>query len=639
MKRTTTVPRVLSRTVLGAVLVVPLLAVGGCKDDKKEEGDGAAKTADADKPAEGEPAKPEGGKAKDEAGGIAGKLAGGLVDDIAPADKVTRGEALAHILVANPKGMLEKVSKQAAPAKFAASINEAAIKTLGSMAMGEKGAVVQHLDFAKPFGCVIVDSTVVDFPVACTMGYTGGAAALTTDLGSDGKQADAAGHVAHYLIDGNDLYIDDLGDQVVVSNHTELYGKSKGYIESNLIGRASKVATDVELVGFLQAASTRYRSQLDGFLGQMESMSAKKTGEKFVDAMMDYQLKSQRQTFERLSEVEQMTVGLGLEPVGFVARFATFPVEGSKLQEQAKAAAAGPLDRATIEKLPDSAFVVVGMNIDWRAALESEQFVTMRDTALDAYAEATGKDAAAVKTAVADYTKEISGIYGNDWAFAFAHEPGTVGGIVMSQSLLKPGLEHWRNFGKVFTPEAVLGTEGTQWATWKFEEKVSTIDGVEVDRLTIEPGPKLAAEIKKETAKKSELAALEKKLGGFKLVMDRAETADRVLYVLAPAADEQYMKSLMAAEKGTGALGEAKGIKMIFDRNPNVSSVTAVDGKAMIAWLKEIMPPESAAKIPPDLGNDMGDMFVVTSYKDTGSQTGEFVIGQPLIDQLRKLAE
>ena len=37
---------------------------------------------------------------------------------------------------------------------------------------------------------------------------------------------------------------------------------------------------------------------------------------------------------------------------------------------------------------------------------------------------------------------------------------------------------------------------------------------------------------------------------------------------------------LKPASKGTGALGDAKGIKMIFDRNPKVSSLMAIDGKA-----------------------------------------------------------
>jgi hypothetical protein len=641
MKRTTLVPRVRSRAVLCAAFVVPLVTVGACKDDKKDSAADAAKTGDATKSEAGD-AKDSGDAEKpgdDSAGGIAGKIAGGLVDDIAPADKVTRGDALGHILIANPNGMLDKVAKQAAPSKFAASVNEAAIKALGGMALGDKAAVVQHLDFAKPFGCVVVDSTVIDVPVACTMGYTGGSAALATDLGSDGKQADAGGHVAHYLIDGNDVFVDDLGGQVVVSNHTELFAKAKGYIESNMIGRAGKVATDIELVGFFDAASKRYRTQLDGLLAQMESASSVKTGKELVDAMMEYNKKSQRETFDRMSEIEQITIGLGLEPVGLVARFATFPVEGSKLQAQAKASAAGPMDPKTIQSLPESAFVVVGMNADWKAAMESEQFVSMRDLMIETYADATGKDAATVKGAVTNYMNETRDIYGNEWGFAFVHEPGTLGGIVMSQSLLKPGREHWRGFTKSFTPEAVLGKVGTDWVTWRFEEKVSTVDGVEVDRMIIEPGPKLAEEIKKEVAKSPEMATIESRLGGFKLVMDRAETADRAMYVFAPKAEERYMASLMAAAKGTGALGENKGIKLVFDRNPKVTSVMAVDGKAAIAWFKEIVPPEKAAEIPPGLGNDMGDMFMVTSYLDNGSQTGEFVIGQPLIDQVRKLAE
>lgn len=638
MTRTSSAPHVLGRAALCVALLAPL---GACKDDTKDTpADGEAKS--------GEPKSDDGTKAGgkeaadggEKSGGLADKLAGGLVGDLAPADQIQRGDALGHFLVANPNGLLEEVAKQGAPAKFAPTVNEAALKALAGMALGDKAALVQHLDFGKPFGCMVLSSTVTDVPVACTMGYQGGAAALATDLGGEGKAADAGGHAAHYVLEGQDMFVDELGGQVVVSNHTEIFGKAKGYLEANMIGRASKLATDIEIVGFLGAAAKRYESQVDTLMSEMSRASSTRTGNKFTDAMMDYNQQSTTDMFDRLTEIEQITVGIGFEPVGFVSRFATFPVEGSKLQEQAKAAAAGPMQRTTLEALPSSAFLVAGMNADWKAAWDTEQFVKMRDFMLESYAEATGHDATAVKAAVATYVGETHEIYGNEWGFAFAHEPGTVGGMVISQSLKKPGRDHWRTMAKLLTPEMVLGTLGTDWVTWRFEEKVSEVEGVEIDRLTIEPGPELAKKIAEEVAKDSDLAAIETRVGGFKLVMDRGETADRAFYVFAPKAEGQYMKSLMTAAAGSsGTLAGNAGVKLIFDRNPKVSSVMAMDGKATIGWLKELLPPEKAGQIPADLGNDMGDFFFVTSYGSGGSQTGEMVVGQPLIDQIRKLAE
>ena len=83
------------------------------------------------------------------------------------------------------------------------------------------------------------------------------------------------------------------------------------------------------------------------------------------------------------------------------------------------------------------------------------------------------------------------------------------------------------NVLRAYGAEVVMGKLGTDYVTWKLEEKVSEVDGAPVDRLTIEPGPKLAEKIKAEVAKDPKLAAIETKVGGFKIVMDRAETGDR----------------------------------------------------------------------------------------------------------------
>jgi hypothetical protein len=65
----------------------------------------------------------------------------------------------------------------------------------------------------------------------------------------------------------------------------------------------------------------------------------------------------------------------------------------------------------------------------------------------------------------------------------------------------------------------------------------------------------------------------------------------------------------------------------------------AVDVKGGAAWLRELLPAEDAAKIPPNLGNDLSDVYMAQSYSESGTQSGEFVVSQPFVDQLRALAE
>jgi hypothetical protein len=628
-----TLSRILPCAAVGALLVVP-----ACKDDKNDAAKAeAADGADAKEGEAKEGEAKEGTQAEGEKAGLADKVAGGLVDNIAPADKLSRGDALGHILIGNPTGLIDEVRTQATPGQFATTVTPESIKTLAAFPAGDKAGLVQALDLSKPVGCMIVNTTVHEVPVACTAGFTGGAAEVVKQLGESGKQSDAGTHVAHYKLGGQDLYVDELGDQVVMTNHAEVFDKAKSYLQDNMIGRAGKLASDVEMVLYVAAAAERYKSELDSFKSLMESASSMgKTGQPAIDAMMTYNEKSTQQSIDRLLEIDQLTIGAGFEPVGFVGRFASFPVAGSKLAQQAEAAGAGPMDHATVTSLPASSFLAFGMHADWKGMLTSEIMNETRDLVLDAYAEAVGKNAADVKTKVNEWVQANADTYGNDMAFAFAYEPGTQGGIITTQTLQKPGRELYKKLATEFKAEDVLGPVASDWVTWSFQIDADTVDGIPVDRMTIVPGPKLEAEIRKKGG--PELAEIEKRLGGLKVVIDRAETDNRVFYVVAPAAEKKYLEAALAASKGTTTLADDKGVDLMFDRNPKVSMSMSINGAKTLTWVREVFPPEASRKIPPGLGNDMSDVFLVSSYGAGGAQTGELVIGQPLIDQIRDLA-
>jgi hypothetical protein len=612
------------------------VAGGGCKKEEESKGGdtkssstpgdekgGETKTADAKSPAPGGAVSPGGGVAPADT-------------PLVPADKLARGEALAHVLLPNPSGFLGEIKTQAAPGQAAAFLDEATLKNLAGMQLGSRSNVAKNIDLTKPAGCVLIDATVTMVPIACMVGYTGGAAALVGDLGNDGKEADAAGHVARYKVGGQELFVDELAGAVVVSNHADVFAKSKGYIESNMIGRAKAVASDIEVVAYAGGIMKRYQKELEPVLKAFETPPAPGLA-KPLEPFVKWQQKNTKDTIGRLGEMDQMTIALGLEPVGFVARWAVFPTEGSRLQAESQAAAGGACDPEAIKQLPASSWLVAAMATRWDA-FKTPSLQEMRKAMTQGYAEAVGKDPAAVDAAVAAFVEESAQLYTGKSAMAVVHLPDTVGALEVASELQsgKSGRDLWKAWSIGFTPEGVLGPEGSKWVTWTFQADAATLAGTPVDRWTIEPTPAGIEKMRKEGGEK--LAMVEKKMGGLKLVIDRAEVGGKAVFVLAPGASDKYTQAAIDAINGTGAIGDDPAIGAILARNPGVSSVFAIDARRLLDWVRAIMPPEEAAKIPPGLGNDHGDFFLASSYAANGSQNGELVFSQKLIDQIRALA-
>jgi hypothetical protein len=618
------------------MVALGLGGVGCKKDEESKAGDtkssstpsdakgGDAKTADAKGGSAASPAAPGGGVAPADTA-------------LVPADKLTRGDALAHVLLPNPSGFLGEIKTQAAPGAAAAFLDEATLKNLAGMQLGSRSDVAKNIDLGKPAGCVLVDSTATLVPVACIVGYTGGAAALVKDLGNDGKEADAAGHTARYKLGGQELFVDEIAGTVVVSNHGELFAKSKSYIESNMIGRAKAVASDIEVVAYAGGIMKRYENELKPVFAAFETPPAPGLA-KPLEPFVKWQQKNTKDSISRFGEMDQMTVALGLEPIGFVTRWAVFPAEGSRLQAESQAAAGGACDPAAIKQLPASSWLVAAMATRWDA-FKTPSLQEMRKAMTQGYAEALGKDPAAVDAAVAAFVEESATIYTGKSAMAVVHLEGSAGALEVASELHsgKSGRDQWKTWSGSFTPDAVLGPQGSKWVTWSFQADAATLGGTPVDRWTIEPTPAALDEMRKEGADK--LAMVEKKLGSLKLVIDRAEVGGKAVFVLAPGSSDKYTQAAIDAMNGTGAVGEDAAIGSILARNPGVSSVVAVDGRRLLDWIRFVLPPEQSAKIPPGLGNDHSDLFLASSYAANGSQNGELVLSQKLIDQLRALAK
>lgn len=634
-----TLRRPSSSLCLTLALAVPLACTS--KDEgEPAKADAAEAAADKDKAEGKEVAKAEGEAPVKPATmvptGLSKAVAEGLADT--GAGRLDRGNALGHFMVPNASVLLEQVRTRATPAKQSAFLNEAMLRSLAGMQLGDRSAVAQHIALDKPMGCVMLDESTIELPIACVVGYTGGVEAVITDLGDKGKQADAGGHGAHYRVEGEDVFIDELSGQVVITNNAAVFEKAKDYLGRNLIARADKVEDHVEFIAYPAAAMVRYADEVSSFMSLMSSAPPAATGNAFADAMASYSTASTDRALQYYRELDQFELGAGFDEVGFVFRYAAFPTAGSSAQADMAGMLSSPIDPKFVSAQPAQTWLVSAYSIDTTKVWNADSAEAMRTALIDAYAKEIGRTGDEVRTSIENFFTERSKIYGNDAVFSVMHLPGTQGGMVITQALKAPGRDMWKSWSDDFSAETVLGTEGSQYVTWSFSQGVAEVEGLAVDRWTVELGPKAKAEI----AKKPDpaLAEIERRFGGLKIDIDRVELDDRAIYVVAPGASEQYLSSAIAAAKGGATIADNPGYDTVIGRSKHPATVMAVDGAKMLAWVREIAPPDATRKIPPGLGTDLSDFYAVFDATGTsGVQRGEFGFSQKLIDQLRALAD
>lgn len=602
---------------LGVGLVTAMVVSSACKKDEPAE-------------ASAEPA--QAAKAEPAPGEAAGAPAS-TPTPVMPATRLQRGQVLAHVLIAKPGDLLGKISSQLR----LPMVSEAALRGQLAAQLGKRAAVAQGLDLTRPLGCAMVEVE----SWSCVLGYKDGADKLVTDLGDEGKQADAAGHAAHYKIDRQDLYIDPLGDAVAVSTRPDAFAATKDYLGSNLVGRASKVASDIEAVAYLAEGMKKYESDLKPIL-EMASQTppAQPSGNPKLDKVLEtwnaYGQKTNREQLERFAEMQQISIGIGLESAGLVGRAVVFATEGSRLQKESRAQVAA-LDTTLLSQLPASSWLVFGSAEDRSKTWNTQTSKELREMVAQSYADVVGKDKAETEAALAKFMEEHAKLYTHDSVMAIAHEPDTLGGVVVAQPLRGGSArDAWKTWSAIFTPENVLDDDARKLVTWSFEADVATVDSVPVDRWTIEPGPQAKAEFDKQAD--ATARALVEKLGGLRLVIDRAEVAGKAVYVFAPKAEQVYMKAAIAALKGQQSLAGNAGLQNATARaQPGTSGLGAADVKRGLAWVRNVFPAQQTQLIPPNLGGDLGDVYLWWSFTDAGATTGELVISQSLVDQLRAL--
>ena len=620
-----------------AFALVLALGAPACKKDDKPAESAPTKAASADEKTEGKAEPHAEGDAKGTIGEAAADAAGTAADSMSAAGAMTRGAVLAHVMLPNPAALLDKVKKQAAPESAGMFLDPKSLKDLAALGLGSRAQVAQNVELDKPLACVVVESTASAVPLACVMGYTGGADKLVEHMGADGKQADAGGTKAHFVIESQHLYVDALGGSVVVGTDPDAIAKAKPYLEKNIVNRADKNISDVEIVGYVAAAMKRYEKELEPLMKSMGAPSLPTSDNPFQKAIADAMLGSNKDSVQRFKDMEQLTFAFGFHPDGFTARWAVFPVAGSKYESELKAVSAGPIDLSFVEKLPDTAVMLSGVRFDGKVG-ENESLKAFRDAIVAEYAKELGKDATAVNAAIDAFLAEQTLLYGSDLVGAVTYESGTLGGLLIEAPLKdgKSGRAQWKAWTEKFAAADVLGPEAAKKVTWSFKADAATIGGTPIDRWTIELTAEALTELGKESPEK--LEALKAKWNPQTITIDRAEVDGRVIFAITPKDGDKYMQAAIDAVGGKNALADDAGYKAVAAKAPAVSSLVAINGKQGIDFVKQLIPPAEAAKIPPSLGNDLSDAFFTTSYGRAGTSTGEFTVSQTLIDQIRALA-
>ncbi len=619
------------------------LALAGCTEKNKtpaggDEADGAG----VEDPQTGSPTPGDSPSAP-----VAAPDGRGLMlTTVLPHDK---GIVFGHFLVPNGAEVLRETKQQLMIPAYQGFLDEAALRSLASLQLPEKNKpLAQNIDIAAPFGCVLVDVKAYEkAPVSCTFGYKGGAQQLVADLGEVDKQPEAGKHAAKYRFEGEDVFVDALGEHVVISAYDDVFDKTRGYLEANLIERAASVRGDMEVVGYVADAFDFYRADLQPFLdeySQMQQPSTAKSGHPGVDAALkvwtDYNKTSTEQSIKSVSEMAQVSFYVGVEPAGIVSGMTLVPVPGSELETTARRGGGGKISPELTQSAPRGTLLLAS-TVTRPESFDNENVKEVRKVLARSWAAMTKGEAGKAEQALAEFVDDYRDHYTGHGAVAFVDvEASPLAGIMLAADLQagKSARDSFQAFAKGFTPDAILGQEFSQYVSWQFDMDAIEIDGVKVDRFEIEPTAEARKMLEKEMSAKDR-EEVQKWFGGIQLIAHRAELGGRVIWTVAPKAEEAFTRQVIAAQKGNASLDGDPGLARVLSHDPAASAVFGIDVKRTLDWLRGFPEIEREMKeVPTSVGTDLSDVFVTMQNRSDGVFVSELVISQALIDQIKAFA-
>jgi hypothetical protein len=199
-----------------------------------------------------------------------GVVPGPPVPPPAPDERLDRAGApvFGHVVVFDAKDLLARIREHAAPPGIHHMLEAEPLVGLGVGLAGLPSGLLTKIDLARPFGCVVGDlATSLD--VACVFGYRGGIGELARDLEVP-TGSDAQGHAAAVTLHGLPLFVDALGDDVVVSASPTIFGAARAYLQRNIVERPVAARPDLEIVVYTDELVARYGERLAAFYASEE---------------------------------------------------------------------------------------------------------------------------------------------------------------------------------------------------------------------------------------------------------------------------------------------------------------------------------------------------------------------------------
>ncbi|MCY1059927.1 hypothetical protein [Nannocystis sp. SCPEA4] len=564
--------------------------------------------------------------------------------DSSPVDRLGT-PVLVHLLIPRPAEWMAELQQHVVPSRFAPMSTPEGLLSLIAMGAGLPAKLVEKTDLTRPFGCTLGPMS-SEPETACVFSYRGGAKEFAQDI----EAGPADGHLGTFKAGQFSVYIDALGDDVVLSDRAGTFGLTAKYIETNLVRRAHAVEPDLEIVLFPADLLPSLRPLV---AQQMTNTHAEYAGKiltydnpavrKALEAGASYERSADQLSLEKLAEYSQVTLFADLAHGRFALGAHGLPRPGGRFPRESlshgrhldyELAAGFPrevLGLLTFDMDPWALPAINRYYSGWIAEGEV-QFSIQIFAAL--WAAASGGSQAKAEKALTRHLQEDRSLYSGAAMWAAIEHPGVPLAFIGARRLVpgQTGRDSWRAWAQRMD-DGFLGGTLAEFFTWSFTPDAWRLDGVEVDRWSIhlrkEKPPRIASSLSPRT-----LALFDAGL-----VIDRLERDGHVYYVVAPGAEESVFRRLFAAQAGDRRLGDEQRFTSLRARDPQAHFLFAGDVQriraVVAAWpdLKAVFGLDTFAATP--IGDGLDDLAVRFAETEQGEVRGELVLGPGLLKALR----
>lgn len=555
--------------------------------------------------------------------------------------------ALGHVVVFDAKSLLARIREHAAPPRIYDMLETEQIVGLGVGLAGLPSGLSSKIDLTRPFGCVVGDlSTGLD--VACVFGYHGGAEELARDFEVPAG-SDAQGHAAAVTLHGLPLFVDTLGDDVVVSASPTIFGAARAYLQRNIVERAAAARPDLEIVVYTDELVTRHEERLAAFfVGEEDGLGAQLAGADArvrhgATAYAQHQQALERADLKKLGEYRQLTLHARVNAEGIALGVHAIPRPGGRFPAESLTRGR-TIPPTLVKNLPTGVLAWCAFNIDpWALAgfnRHTSGAVTDEDVrgsiamASAVWGALTTRSPADAEAAITAHFREARRLYMGPTVWALVDEPSTPFAILGVRELTHgtSGRDSWLAWSQRMTPEEVLGG-GAGYLTWSFVPAAMTIDGFIVDRWIVRP------------AQEADQKALEVDLASFApalargLVVDRMEAHGHVYYAIAPGSEESFLRRVLEARAGKGSLSSDTHVAAVMTRDPASHVLFGLDLAALRNALASRTELSNMLDLDPfvlgDVGGGLDDVYLHYAETEAGVLRGSLVVGPAVLKWLK----